>query len=426
MKILVLGGGGREHALVWKIGQSPQVDKIYCIPGNAGISQSADCPSISLADFQAIASFVEEKNVDLTVVGPEQPLTDGIVDFLTARKHAVFGPDKIAAQMEGSKIFAKQLMKKYGIPTAEFAAFEDYSEARRYLDRQKEGPIVIKADGLAAGKGSVVCENLKEARSTLEQIMVQRQFSDAGKRVVIEEYMQGEEASLFVLTDGKDYVTLSPAQDYKRALDGDRGKNTGGMGSYAPTPFLTPQLYQQAIGEIVEPTLTALQAERVDYRGVLYCGLMLTREGPKVVEFNCRFGDPETQVVLPLLQTDLVELLYAVVKGELSNSSIALKSEYAVCVIAASGGYPDAYEKGKEITGLENVPEDVLIFHAGTRFSNHKIVTNGGRVLGVTALDGDLKKAALKVYQALQHIHFEKMHYRRDIAEKGWKILHGA
>lgn len=423
MKVLVLGSGGREHALVWKITQSDRVEQVFCIPGNAGICQTAQCHHIPLSHFLEIESFVRKNEIDLIVVGPEQPLVDGIVDYLKSAGHAVFGPNMAAAQMEGSKIFAKELMKKYHIPTAEFGVFDNYQAALDYLSAQPEGEIVIKADGLAAGKGSVVCFDLNEARQAVEQMMIHRQFAGAGARVVIEEFMRGQEASLFVLTDGKDYRVLPPAQDFKRALDGDRGKNTGGMGSYAPTPVLTATMLNRALKEIVEPTLQALKSEGIEYKGLLYCGLMITNKGPKVVEFNVRFGDPETQVVLPLIENDLVELLEATVRGELGKTAVQFRKEYAVCVIAASGGYPDAYKKGKIITGLEQLPPEILVFHAGTRRENEKIVTNGGRVLGITALDKDLKYAADKAYQGMAQIHFEGMHYRRDIAERGWKML---
>lgn len=423
MNVLVLGSGGREHALVCKIAQSDEVEQVFCIPGNAGICQIAQCRQIPLSHFSEIERFIRENKIDLTVVGPEQPLVEGMVDYLQSAGHAVFGPNKAAAQMEGSKIFAKELMKKYHIPTAEFGVFDNYQAALDYLSAQPEGEIVIKADGLAAGKGSVVCFNLNEARKAVEQMMVHRQFADAGTKVVIEEFMRGQEASLFVLTDGKDYRVLPPAQDFKRALDGDRGKNTGGMGSYAPTPVLTTSMLNRALKEIVEPTLSALKSEGIEYKGLLYCGLMITNKGPKVVEFNCRFGDPETQVVLPLLENDLVELLAATVRGELSKTAVQFRKEYAVCIIAASGGYPGGYQKGKVITGLEQVPPEIFVFHAGTRQENRNIVTNGGRVLGITALDKDLKQAADKAYQGMAQIHFDGMHYRRDIAERGWKML---
>ncbi len=418
MKLLVLGGGGREHALIWKLKQSPEVEEIFCIPGNAGIAVDAKTFSLPLHDFEKIVHFIREKEVDFTIVGPEQPLVEGIVDFLQSQKIPVFGPSKAAAQLEGSKVFAKNFMKKYNIPTATFKEFSNYQQALKYLDTLRESKIVIKADGLAAGKGSVVCADLAEARQALKTIMVDRIFADAGKQVVIEEFMQGEEASLFVITDGKDYLVLSPAQDFKRALDGDRGKNTGGMGSYAPTPFLTPDIYDRAIIEIVEPVLNGLHSEGITYQGVLYCGLMLTTAGPKIVEFNCRFGDPETQVVLPLLESDLLEMCLAVSRQTLTDYKLAVKNASAICVIATAGGYPDAYEKGKVIHGLDQLEKGVFVFHAGTARDGSQYLTNGGRVLGVTAVDKDLKTARDRVYRNIERIHFEGMYYRRDIAQR--------
>jgi phosphoribosylamine--glycine ligase len=418
MNILVIGGGGREHTLVWKIAQNPDVKKIYCVPGNGGIEQIAECPRLDVNDFKSVASFAKEKEIDLTVVGPEQPLVNGIVNYFQGQSLKAFGPNQNAAQMEGSKIFSKNLMHKYGIPTAWFKAFDDYSSALKYLNDLPAQPIVVKADGLAAGKGSVVCSNKAMAEIALEDMMSKKIFKEAGARVVIEEFMTGEEASLFVITDGKDYVTLTPAQDYKRAKDNDEGKNTGGMGSYAPTPFLNKSLYDKAIQEVVEPTLLALQTENIKYSGILYCGLMLTEEGPKVVEFNCRFGDPETQVVLPLLKTDLLEILGAVQRQTLGSLKVVNHSQSAICVVLASGGYPDKYETGKEINGLESDEEDVHVFHAGTKKEDGKFFTSGGRVLGVTGVADDLKNAAAKAYRAADQISFENMYYRNDIGKK--------
>ncbi len=423
MKVLVIGRGGREHALVWKISQSPEVEKIYCVPGNGGIEELAECHQISVSNFQEIADLVREKGIDFTVVGPEQPLVEGIVDFFQSRHLPVFGPNQSAARMEGSKAFAKQLMVKYDIPTAYHEEFEDAAMALSYIDTLPEQPLVVKADGLAGGKGSIVCQDRATARQAVDSLMNIRIFREAGARILIEEFMTGEEVSLFVITDGKDYITLSPAQDFKRALDDDRGKNTGGMGSYAPTPFLTPDLHDYAIQRIVEPTLSALQSEGIDYRGVLYVGLMLTPGGPKVVEFNCRFGDPETQVVLPLLETDLLEILQAAEQGNLSTIKMQLKDEYAVCVVLASGGYPDFYEKDKKISGLDKLPENVVVFHAGTYQKDGEYYTNGGRVLGVTGLSPILKEAANRVYAAVSQIHFENMHYRTDIAKRAWEYM---
>lgn len=423
MNILVIGGGGREHTLVWKISQNPDVKKIYCIPGNGGIEQVAECYQIDLNDFKRIEALVKEKEIDFTVIGPEQPLVNGIVDYFETQNMKIFGPNQKAAQIEGSKIFAKKLMHKYDIPTAEFEVFDSYSMALRYIKDLPDGPIVVKANGLAAGKGAVVCESKSGAEKTLEDMMSKKVFKDAGNRVVIEECMQGEEASLFVITDGKDYITLTPAQDYKRAKDNDEGKNTGGMGSYTPTPFLTQDLYNESIQKIVEPTLSALQSEEINYSGVLYCGLMLTESGPKVVEFNCRFGDPETQVVLSLLKTDLIEIITAVQNQSLGNLKVENYNQDAVCVVLASGGYPDKYETGKEITGLDFENKDIQIFHAGTKREGDKFVTSGGRVVGITGIANDFKTAAGKAYQLAEKINFEKKHFRKDIAKKTFQKL---
>ncbi len=423
MKILVLGGGGREHALVWKLAQNPQIETLYCIPGNGGICEHAVCTPIPLTDFRALIAFVKAYAIDFTVVGPEQPLVEGIVDAFQAERLPIFGPLKQAARLEGSKIFAKRLMQQYGIPTAPFEAFDQFQEARAYVEKLPDGPVVVKADGLAAGKGSLVCPDKAAAFRALEQLMQRRLFQEAGHRVVIEEFMEGEETSVFVFTDGKDYVTLLPAQDFKRVFDDDRGKNTGGMGSYAPTPYLTESLFRKVITTIIEPTLEALQAENILYKGVLYCGLMITRSGPLVVEFNCRLGDPETQVVLPLLKSDLLEIMLAVHRGELRRVKVEHQPGAAVCVVLASGGYPDAYETGQPIQGLDRVGEEVLVFHAGTEKVDGRLVTRGGRVLGVTAVAENLESAVNKVYQAVDKIYFEKMHYRRDIARKAIAYL---
>ena len=422
MNVLIIGGGGREHTLVWKIRQHPEVKQIYCIPGNGGIAALAGCPALDAGDFPALASFVREREIGFTVVGPEQPLVDGIVDYFEAEKLPIFGPNRSAARLEGSKIFSKQLMAKYDIPTAGFAEFDRVEAALKYLSHLPEQPIVVKADGLAAGKGSIVCPDLNSAREAVDALMRQKIFAAAGSKVVIEEFMTGEEVSIFAITDGRDYLTLTPAQDFKRALDGDRGKNTGGMGSYAPTPFLTPQLREVALRTIVEPTFAALQSEGIDYRGVLYFGLMLTSGGPKVIEFNCRFGDPETQVVLPLLDSDLLEILQAVHNRTLGKLRVELKPAYAAAVVLAAGGYPDAYEKGREIRGIPENRDDLLVFHAGTRRESGRLLTNGGRVMAVTALsEASLQAATEKAYQAVAQIHFDGMHFRRDIARRAWE-----
>ena len=419
MKVLVIGSGGREHAICWKINQNPDVDQIYCIPGNGGIEDIAECPQdVPVNDFDMLAAFVREKQIDFTVVGPEQPLVDGIVDYFENIGLPVFGPNRTAAQIEGSKIFSKQLMAKYNIPTAEFREFYDADAALQYLNSLSERPIVVKADGLAAGKGAIVCPGLDTARAAVDDMMNKAIFSAAGSKIIIEEFMTGEECSIFVITDGKDYLTLSPAQDFKRALDGDKGKNTGGMGSYAPTPFLTADLYEKAVSRIIVPTLSAFQSEGIEYTGVLYCGLMLTPQGPKVVEFNCRFGDPETQVVLPLLKSDLLEIMQAVHARKLGKIRAELHQQHAAGVVLASGGYPDAYAKGKVISGLDSVPGDMLVFHAGTKREDGDIVTSGGRVLVVAGLAASLKEAVDKAYQGVSHIDFQNQHFRKDIAER--------
>lgn len=418
MNVLVLGSGGREHALIWKLRQSPMVDNIFCIPGNAGIADISVCVQLSLKDFLQIKHFIEAKNISLTVVGPEQLLVDGIVDYLSSYGYAVFGPQQKSAQLEGSKVFAKEFMRRHHVPTATFEVFQKVNDALQYLNKLKDGPIVVKADGLAAGKGSIVCQNLSEARTAIKSIMIDKIFSTAGERVVIEEFMTGEEASLFVITDGADYVVLSPAQDFKRALDGDKGKNTGGMGSYSPTPFLPAYLQAKTVETVVIPVLEGLKKENINYSGMLYIGLMLTTDGPKVVEFNCRFGDPETQAVLPLLQTDLLEIMLSVNKKKLGQQMISVSQDHAVCVIAASGGYPDGYEKGKVIQGLSELDPDIMVFHAGTKKDGGKVLTNGGRVLGVTAVGNNLSLAVAKVYKNIEKIYFQNMHYRKDIASR--------
>lgn len=416
MNVLVLGSGGRENALVWKLEQSPMVDKMFCIPGNAGIADLSVCVQFSLKNFQQIKDFIETNKISLTVVGPEQLLVDGIVDYLTSYGYAVFGPQQKSAQLEGSKVFAKEFMRRHHVPTATFEVFQKVDDALQYLNKLKDGPIVVKADGLAAGKGSIVCQNLFEARTAIKSIMIDKIFSTAGEQVVIEEFMTGEEASLFVITDGADFVVLSPAQDFKRALDGDEGKNTGGMGSYAPTPFLPAFLQAKTIEMVVIPVLEGLKKENINYSGMLYIGLMLTSDGPKVVEFNCRFGDPETQAVLPLLQTDLLEIMLSANKKNLGQQRISISKDHAVCVIAASGGYPDGYEKGKVIQGLNGLDPEVMVFHAGTKEESGKILTDGGRVLGVTAVGKNLSQAVAKVYKNIEKIYFQDMHYRKDIA----------
>ncbi|MBP2655947.1 MAG: purD [Firmicutes bacterium] len=416
MRVLVVGGGGREHALVWKLASSPKVTEIYCAPGNPGIGKLAECVSIDVNDNEALCRFAKEKAIDLTVVGPEVPLTNGIVDLFNANGLKIFGPDKAAAQIEGSKTFAKNLMHKYGIPTAGYAVFTDASAAKKYIMDQG-APIVIKADGLAAGKGVVVAMTLAEAIAAVDMIMCDQAFGAAGTRVVVEEFMQGEEASLLAFTDGYSVVPMISAQDHKRVFDGDQGPNTGGMGAYAPAPVMTSVLLDKVVREILQSTVDAMRQEGCLYKGCLYVGLMITADGPKVVEFNARFGDPETQVVLPLLKSDLVMIMEACNDGKLDTISVEWKNEAAICVVMAAGGYPGNYGKGDVITGIEAAEaQGAVVFHAGTRKQNDAVVTNGGRVLGVIAVGADIMIALKKAYTAVEKINFAGVHYRKDIA----------
>jgi len=419
MKVLVVGGGGREYALVWKIAQSPKVSRVYCAPGNAGIAKSAECVSINPEDIVALADFAEREQIDLTVVGPEAPLCAGIVDEFQKRGLRIFGPTKSAAEIEGSKVLCRQLLAKWNIPSPKFAVFDDPNEAKTYI-RQQGAPIVVKADGLAAGKGSIVCTTLDEAIRAVDRIMVEREFGDAGKRVVVEEFLVGREASVMVFTDGKTVKPMLPSRDHKRLLDNNQGPNTGGMGAYCPVPDIDAALYDQIVETIMKPTIAALAAEGRPYKGVLYGGLMLTKDGPKVLEFNCRFGDPETQAVLPLLESDLVEICEAVVDERLHEVEVKWRQGACICVVIASAGYPGAYEKGKLITGIEQAEQEegIIVFHAGTSLKNGQLVTSGGRVLGVTAVGQNFDEASEKVYRAVSKIHFEGAHYRRDIRPK--------
>jgi len=423
MKILVIGGGGREHTLAWKLAQSPKAEKIYAIPGNPGMSEVAECVPGSVEDNAAIVAFAKEKGIDLVVVGPEVPLTNGLVDDLVAEGIKAFGPNRKAAELEGSKSFAKGIMKKYGIPTAKYEVFTEAGAAREYV--KKEGaPIVIKADGLAAGKGVIVAMTLDEALSAVDEIMEDKSFGEAGACVVIEECMMGEEASLLAFTDGKTIVPMKSSQDHKRAHDGDKGPNTGGMGTYAPAPVMTPEVLEAATEKILKPIIAAMKAEGRPYRGCIYAGLMITEEGPKVVEFNARFGDPETQVVLPLLKSDLVEIMLACADGTLAKQSIEWEDGAAVCVVMASKGYPGKYRKGLPISGLDVAKESgTLVFHAGTKAVDDKVVTNGGRVLGVVAKAADIKSAVAKAYEGVEKINFEGAYFRRDIAHRALERL---
>lgn len=415
MNILVIGSGGREHALYWKLSESPQTEQIYAIPGNPGMGASA---AIALDDHAAILRFVKEHEIGLVVVGPEVPLMNGLVDELEAAGIRAFGPRANAAEIEGSKSFAKDLMKKYGIPTARYEVFTAAEPARAYI-RQEGAPIVVKADGLAAGKGVIVAMTEQEALDAVDAIMEDHSFGDAGARVVIEEFMEGEEASLLAFTDGRTIRPMISAQDHKRAYDGDRGPNTGGMGTYAPAPVMTPEMTERAVEEILKPTIAAMAKEGRVYRGCLYLGLMVTADGPKVVEFNARFGDPETQVVLPLLDSDLVAIMCACADGTLADVPIRWKDGAAVCVVLASGGYPGHYEKGQEIHGLADAEAmGALVFHAGTAMKDGKLVTNGGRVLGVVGRGADISSAVDAAYAAATKISFKDAYYRKDIAHR--------
>lgn len=417
MKVMVVGGGGREHALVWKIAQSPRVEEIFCTPGNAGIKKIARCVDISAEDIKALADFAEKKSIDLTVVGPEAPLVEGIVDEFEARGLKAFGPNKAASQIEGSKVFAKNLMEKYNIPTAAFRVFDNSVDAINYID-SIDAPMVVKAEGLAAGKGVVVAKDKDAAVSAVKSIMEQRIFGKAGARVVIEEYLEGPEVTVLSFCDGKIAVPMVSSRDHKRVFDNDEGPNTGGMGAISPAPAYSMELAEVVEKEIIQKTVEAMAAEGIPFKGVLYTGLMLTKKGPRVLEYNCRFGDPETQVVLPRLKTDLIDIMEACIDGNLEKVMIEWKEEKAVCVVLASGGYPGPYEKGKVIKGLsEAEAEGALVFHAGTAEKNGKIITAGGRVLGVTALGDTEDKARQEAYNAISKISFEDMHYRKDIGK---------
>jgi len=420
MKILVIGGGGREHAIVWKLSQSKVVDKIYCIPGNAGISEVAECLEIESKDISALLDFVKYEWIDLTVVGPEDPLAKGIVDVFQKEGRRIIGPTQAGAQIESSKVFAKDFMKRHKIPTAEYKIFTSYTHAEEYI-RLKGTPIVIKADGLAAGKGVFVCQNYDEAVDALRIIMKEKVFGSAGDKVVIEECLKGQEVSYLVFTDGKSIVPMVTSKDHKRLLDNDEGPNTGGMGTFSPNPAVTPELEQEILETVIKPTIKGLKSEGIIYKGILYAGLMIVNGKPYVLEFNCRFGDPETQVILLRLETDIIDIFMAISEQRLSKVNVKWSDKASLCVILASEGYPGKYRKGLPITGLEMVKglKDVIVFHAGTKFNEEgAIVTSGGRVLGVTALGNDLQEARQKAYSAVGLINFEGMQYRKDIGLK--------
>lgn len=426
MKILIIGSGGREHVLAWKLRQSPQVKEIYCAPGNGGISGMAECVDIQAQDLEGLARFARERKIDLTVVGPEAPLVSGIVDRFRSEDLRIFGPDKFSAQLEGSKIFAKEFMGRWRIPTADFRVFDDYDQARVYL-QEADFPLVIKADGLASGKGVFICANVQEALEALDLIFRKKVFNKAGDKIVVEECLTGEEASILALSDGRDYVLLESAQDHKRIFDEDLGPNTGGMGAYSPAPVINESMLRKIEARIIAPAIHGMRQEGHAFKGVLYAGLMIANRSPYVLEFNVRFGDPEAQAVLPRLKSDLADILVASSCGGMNKINLKWDRRSCVCVVMSSGGYPGPYETGKEITGLETISDpDVTVFHAGTRKQGKKIFTSGGRVLGVTALGENIETAIAKAYSAVEHIGFDRCFFRRDIGAKAARKLSAA
>lgn len=420
MKVLVVGGGGREHAIVWKLSQSPKINRIYCAPGNPGISELAECVPISVSNSKELAEFAKKEQIELTFVGPEEPLLNGIVNYFKQEGLTIFGPLKKAAMIEGSKTFAKELMMKYGIPTAKYASFTSYESALAYV-RKEGAPIVIKADGLAAGKGVVVAKKLEDAEEALKNMMLETSLGSAGARVVVEEFIEGEEMTVLAFINGTIVKPMVPAQDHKPVYNRDQGPNTGGMGTYAPLPHIDSSIVNRIIQEIIKPTAEAMAAEGCPFEGVLYTGLMLTKNGPKVIEYNARFGDPETQVVLPLLETDLLEIIMESLSGDLESVELKWKDKSAVCVIMSSAGYPGPYEKGRVITGLDQAKQGTFVYHAGTSLKDGEIITNGGRILGITAIGENLTEARKLAYEAVEKISFEGAHYRTDIGLKALK-----
>ena len=418
MKILIVGSGGREHAIAMSVKKSPRADKIYCAPGNAGIAQIAECVPIGAMEFDKLADFAKEKQIDLAIVGMDDPLVGGLTDVLEAAGIRVFGPRKNAAILEGSKAFSKDLMKKYHIPTAAYENFDSAEAALAYLETASM-PIVLKADGLALGKGVLICKTLEEAKAGVKTIMQDKQFGEAGNRLVIEEFMTGREVSVLSFVDGKTIKTMTSAQDHKRAQDGDQGLNTGGMGTFSPSPFYTKEVDEFCKKYIYQPTVDAMAAEGRPFKGIIFFGLMLTEKGPRVLEYNARFGDPEAQVVLPRMKNDIIDVMEACIDGKLDTIDLQFEENAAVCVVLASGGYPVSYEKGYPISGLNAFEgkEDYFCFHAGTKLSDGKIVTNGGRVLGITATGRDLKEARAKAYEAVKWVSFEKQYMRNDIGK---------
>lgn len=418
MKVLIVGSGGREHAIAWSVAQSKRVDKIYCAPGNGGISQYAECVDISAMEFDKLADFAQEKGIDLTIIGMDDPLVGGLVDVFEARGLRVFGPRKNAAIIEGSKSFSKDLMKKYGIPTCHYETFHSPEEALIYLENASY-PIVLKADGLALGKGVLICNTQREAEKGIGTLMLDKQFGSAGDTVVIEDFMTGREVSVLCYCDGTHIKPMTSAQDHKRAKDGDQGLNTGGMGTFSPSPFYTEEIQKICEEQIYQPTMDAMKAEGRDFVGILFVGLMLTEDGPKVLEYNARFGDPEAQVVLPRMKNDIIDVVEACIDGKLDQVDLQFEDNAAVCVVLASDGYPEKYEKGKKISGLENFQdkEGYYVFHAGTKCTEEGIVTNGGRVLGITAKGKDLQEARKNAYEATEWVSFDNKYMRSDIGK---------
>ncbi len=423
MKILVVGGGGREHAIIWKLKQSPLISKIYCAPGNAGIAELAECIPIGAMEFDKLIAFAKENTIDYTVIGMDDPLAEGIVDVFEKEDLKVFGPKQNAAILESSKAFSKNLMKKYGIPTASYEIFDDYQKAKAYLEKQTM-PIVLKADGLALGKGVLICNTLEEAQKGLKEMMQEHRFGSAGNTVVIEEFLEGPEVSVLSFCDGKHIVPMVSAQDHKRALDNDKGLNTGGMGTFSPSKFYTKEMAENCMKTIFQPTVDAMAKEGRPFVGIIYFGLMYTKNGIKVIEYNARFGDPEAQVILPRLKTDLLEIMLACTNGTLDKINIQWYDNAAVCVVLASGGYPVAYDKGYEITGLDKISqkENIVVFHAGTDKKDGKFVTSGGRVLGITGIGQNIEEAIQTAYEGVEIVNFEKKHFRTDIAKKDYTI----
>jgi phosphoribosylamine--glycine ligase len=420
--VLLIGSGGREHALAYAISESPQLNKLFIAPGNPGTAQTGENVTLDVSDQDAVWAFIQNNEIDITVVGPEQPLVDGMANFLEAKGHAVFGPKLQAAMLEGSKEFAKEFMERHNIPTAGYRVFdqENFDKAAEYIKEQGKYPVVLKADGLAGGKGVFIPETEEEALKVLEELKSSDSLKKAASRLVIEEFMVGEEASVFAISDGTSWKVIGNAQDHKRIGEGDTGLNTGGMGAYSPAPVVTEEILKRVENEIIEPTIAGMKEEGNPYSGILYCGLMITQEGPKVVEYNCRFGDPECQVILPRMRSDLLDIIIATTQEKLSETDIQFDDEVRCCVVLASGGYPESYEKGKEITGLDEV-ENAIVFHAGTKEEGGKLYTNGGRVLNIVGSGADLETAIKNTYEEVKKVHFDKAYYRSDIGAKGLK-----